>query len=142
MDFHWTFPHRTIQKWSGSSEEEADPLTGWTDSKPAPREEAPDWSAIHGRGRARITARPPPLRRLDCFNFPHARGANILPSPEDAWREKRGFFLGGGAIQARSLDIREGGRTHVEFVSEVAASGESAVLSTSAFAIQMRRRES
>ena len=35
-----------------------------------------------------------------------------------------------------------GGRTHVEFVSEVAASGESAVLSTSAFAIQMRRRES
>ena len=140
MDFHWTFNSRSIQEWSGSSGEEADPITGWTDSKLAPREEAPDWSAIHGRGRTRTEIRSQRGRRLDCFNFPMSAGRKY--PPEDAWREESVFFFFDGAIPARSLDIREGDRAHIELVSEVAASGKSAVPSTSAFAIQMQCRKS
>lgn len=57
--------------------------------------------------------------------FPMSAGRKY--PPEDAWREESVFFFFDGAIPARSLDIREGDRAHIELVSEVAASGKSAI---------------
>ena len=123
---------------------EADPVTGWMDSKPAPREEAPDWSAIDDRTRTEIRSQRGRHRAaaLIVLIFPMSAGGNIFPRT-----------LGGKRVSSFSAAVRSGrgrwtsgrgiARSHpVEVVSEVAASGESAVLSTSAFAIQMQRRES
>ena len=125
MDFHWTFNSRSIQEWSGSSGEEADPITGWTDSKLAPREEAPDWSAIHGAAALALRSDHSAAAALIVLIFPMSAGRKY--PPEDAWREESVFFFFDGAIPARSLDIREGDRAHIELVSEVAASGKSAI---------------